>query len=116
MKHSFQNETVGPGCEHFNRLVLRLRQLIFKENDILDRTYFFETISNLDRLTLDFSQYWLENVDIDDLKTIATFNPPIQSFALVDYFNMHVWLVIQAELENLRSISILHLRLLISSI
>lgn len=53
---------------------------------------------------MDYRIGWPRNVGFDDLKTIATLNPQLQSYSLSDYRDMRIWDVIKAELQNLKRI------------
>lgn len=95
---------VGPGCEKFNRIFPRLRQLKFIDNEILDFKCIAQTYPNLDTFAFNYIKFPQNFID-SNLITITTLNPQIQSFEFISYQNKpRIWELISTQLQNLKSV------------
>lgn len=104
-KFSYDGGTLGPGCEHFNRLFPRLSQIKLVWNDILHWKWAAQTFSNLNSFTLQYKYMdFPTNFVGSDLITFTTLNPQIQSFELLAYGDPRIWEIINTQLNNMTRI------------
>lgn len=115
LKHPFKNVEkftsyegiVGPGCEHFNRLFPRLRQLAFTDDTVFDSKYIWKQIPNLDS----FVSYYSYSIpmyscfDDKDLRKFIASNLQLQSLTLVGY-DPYIWEYVNAKLKDLKSVHV----------
>lgn len=107
-KHPFENVekftyawgSVGPGCEHLNRLFPRLRELYMGHlNEIGDTKYILQSFPNLNTFS-----YYAWKFNESDVKKIISLNPQLQTFELPRYADPHIWEDVNKDLKNLKSI------------
>lgn len=101
-------ESVGPGCEHFNRLFPRLRKWyiwinvwkLWIQNTFSKRFLTSDTFSNH---AYDVCKFIKSDVNI-----IITLTPQLQTFELSGYTDPPIWENINRNLKNLKSIEMFY--------